>query len=118
MVSVIRSPLGYGLLTGKYSDNYKLPKNHWLKGVDLKKGHFANMKNFATLLKEKLTEDGRTLAQAALGYIWALSDTTIPIPGAKNVQQLTENAQAIEFGPLSRDTMKFIQELFLSFSKP
>ncbi|MFW9855507.1 MAG: aldo/keto reductase [Candidatus Thorarchaeota archaeon] len=118
LASVIRSPLGYGLLTGKYSEDYILPDNHWLKGVNLKEGYFANMKNFVNLIKDKLTEDGRTLAQAALGYIWALSDSAIPIPGAKNVQQLTENAQSLEFGPLRKDTMKFIEDSFLNYSKP
>ncbi|MHA1983455.1 MAG: aldo/keto reductase [Candidatus Hodarchaeales archaeon] len=117
LLSVIRSPLGYGLLTGKYSDNYKLADKHWLKYMNLNDGYFANMKKFATLLKKKLTEDGRTLAQAALGYIWALSESTIPIPGAKNIKQIEENSKALEFGPLDQDTMKFIKESYSSFSK-
>ncbi|MHA2289385.1 MAG: aldo/keto reductase [Promethearchaeota archaeon] len=117
LLSIIRSPLGYGLLTGKYSDNYKLADKHWLKNMNLSEGYFANMRKFASLLKNKLTEDGRTLAQAAIGYIWALSKSTIPIPGAKNIHQITENSKALEFGPLSLDTMKFIQESFSNFSK-
>lgn len=116
LISIIRSPLGYGLLTGKYTENYKLAKDHWLSGINLKEGYFAKMKKFANLLKEKLTEDGRTLAQAALGFVWALSETTIPIPGAKNRNQLIENAKALEFGPLSNDVVKFIQESFLEIN--
>lgn len=115
LLSVIRSPLGYGLLTGKYSKAYQLPNDHWLKGVNLDKGYFANMKNFVTTVEELITEDGRTLAQAAIGYIWALSDSTLPIPGAKNEDQLVENTTALEFGPLKRETVIYVQEEFNKF---
>lgn len=90
LINVVRSPLEYGLLTGKYTEKYELSKEHWLKGVNLTDGYFAKMKKFANLFKNKLTEDGRTLAQAALGYIWALTETVIPIPGAKNINQFAE----------------------------
>ncbi|WP_414635751.1 MerR family DNA-binding transcriptional regulator [Actinophytocola sp.] len=34
-----------------------------------------------------LTSDGRTLAQGALGWLWAVGDNTVPIPGFKGMRQ-------------------------------
>jgi len=62
-------------------------------------------------LRGILTSDGRTLAQGALAWIWARSPRTIPIPGIRTVAQATENAQAMQFGPLSQEQMKAIQQL-------
>ena len=62
-------------------------------------------------LREILTSGGRTLAQGALAWIWARSPRTIPIPGIRNVAQATENAQAMQFGPLNCDQMKEIEQL-------
>jgi aryl-alcohol dehydrogenase-like predicted oxidoreductase len=58
-----------------------------------------------------LTSGGRTLAQGALAWIWARSPRTIPIPGIRNVAQATENAQAMQLGPLTCDQMKEIEQL-------
>lgn len=44
-------------------------------------------------------------------WIWARSPVTIPIPGAKNVQQITENAGAMQFGPLTQAQMEEINTL-------
>ena len=62
-------------------------------------------------LREILTSDGRTLAQAALGWNWARSERTIPIPGFKNVKQVEENAKALEFGPLSDNHVSEIKAI-------
>jgi aryl-alcohol dehydrogenase-like predicted oxidoreductase len=51
------------------------------------------------------------MAQGALGWIWAHSDITIPIPGFKTVNQVKENARAMEFGPLSEEQMQEINQI-------
>ncbi|MCB0157262.1 MAG: aldo/keto reductase, partial [Caldilineaceae bacterium] len=56
-------------------------------------------------MRTVLTRDGRTLAQAAIGWLWAHSNATIPIPGFKNVAQVEENAGALAYGPLSNGQM-------------
>jgi aryl-alcohol dehydrogenase-like predicted oxidoreductase len=58
-----------------------------------------------------LTSDGRTLAQAALGYIWAKSDRTIPIPGFRNVRQVEENAAAMAYGPLGNEQVSQVEAI-------
>ena len=62
-------------------------------------------------IREALTADGRTLVQGALGWIWARSERTIPIPGFKTVAQVEENAGALAHGPLSADRMREIDAL-------
>ena len=42
------------------------------------------------------------LRPAILGYIWMKDENAIPIPGAKTVEQITENAKTLELGPISR----------------
>jgi aryl-alcohol dehydrogenase-like predicted oxidoreductase len=56
--------------------------------------------------------DARTQAQIALAWIWTRSERTIPIPGFKTVAQVKENTQAMEFGLLSKEQMRKIDEIF------
>ncbi len=46
-----------------------------------------------------------------LAYIWALDPRMIPIPGFKTVEQVQQNAGAMEFGPLSEDELQKVQEI-------
>ena len=58
-----------------------------------------------------MTEDGRTLVQGSLGWIWARSPVMLPIPGFKTVKQVEENAKALEYEPLKSSQMKAIDEI-------
>lgn len=114
LASINRSPLGMGLLTGKFSADSKFPSDDVrTRRFDFAKGTGEQLKKL-DLIKSILTRDGRTLAQAALAWLWARSDKTIPIPGFKTVAQVQENAGAVEFGPLSRDQMAQIAEIISS----
>jgi aryl-alcohol dehydrogenase-like predicted oxidoreductase len=62
-------------------------------------------------IREVLTAEKRTLAQGALGWLWARSKVMVPIPGFRNVAQVEENAAAMWFGPLSEDQMQEIEAL-------
>jgi aryl-alcohol dehydrogenase-like predicted oxidoreductase len=46
----------------------------------------------------------------------ATSKTSIPIPGAKTVDQIEENARSLEFGPLSKDLVDQINNLFATLA--
>jgi aryl-alcohol dehydrogenase-like predicted oxidoreductase len=78
---------------------------------DFRQGSVAEQIRTLDALREILTSDGRTLTQAALGWLWARSEVTIPIPGFKTVAQIEENAAAMRFGPLSPECMRQIDEL-------
>ncbi|UCE11937.1 MAG: aldo/keto reductase [Candidatus Thorarchaeota archaeon] len=98
---LIKGPLGYGLHTGKYKDDSVLPKEHMWHGTKFNEGKVRKVRNALERVREIVTNDGRTLAQAALGWIWAEHERLIPIPGFKNSDQVRENATAMEYGPLS-----------------
>ena len=66
-------------------------------------------------LREILTEDGRTLPQAALGWLWALDPNLVPISGFKTVKQVQDNFNAIEYGPLAERQMNELEEILKEF---
>jgi aryl-alcohol dehydrogenase-like predicted oxidoreductase len=111
LASINRGPLGMGLLTGKFDADSQLPEDDVRHGWNLKQGTLAERLQKLQAVRAILTSDGRTLAQAALAWLWARSDQTIPIPGFKTVAQVEENASALRFGSLTVEQMKQIDEL-------
>lgn len=111
LASVNRSPLARGALSGKYT------KDTTFGATDVRNDQWSMetffVPTFARLdaLREVLTSNGRTLVQGALAWIWARSEKTVPIPGIRTVAQAEENAGAMQFGPLSADQMRQIDEL-------
>jgi aryl-alcohol dehydrogenase-like predicted oxidoreductase len=117
LISINRSPLAMGVLTGKFSSDAALP------GDDVRVNDFAWMDyfrggrvapDFADRIKRirhLLTSDGRTPAQGAIGWLLAKSPRTLPIPGFRNASQVDENAAALQKGPLSADVMAAIERL-------
>ena len=99
---LIKGPLAYGFLTGKYTKDSVLPEDHMWHGTNFSEDRMKKQIELLDDLKSVLTSDGRTLAQAALGWIWAEHKNLIPIPGFKNISQVTENAKSLELGPLGR----------------
>lgn len=115
LASICRTPLAMGLLTGKFTADSRLPENDirhnspWWDYFQPDKMPMLLEKLDA--LRQVLTSDGRTLAQGALGWVWARSPRTIPIPGFKTVAQIEDNAGALRFGPLSSAQMQQIEGL-------
>jgi len=110
LASICRGPLSMGLLTGKFNADSKIPPDDVRSDWNLRDGEEAKLLAQLDKIRPVLTSDGRTLAQAALGWIWARSGRTIPIPGFKTVAQVEENIKAIEFGPLSKEQMERLLE--------
>jgi aryl-alcohol dehydrogenase-like predicted oxidoreductase len=111
VASVNLAPLAMSLLTGKFGSESKFPDFDLRHGWDLDSGVYAKQLKLVEQLREILTSDGRTIVQGALGWIWARSGITIPIPGCKNVKQAQENAAAMQFGPLKESQMKEIERI-------
>ena len=118
LASINRGPLAMGLLTGKYDASSTLPAND-VRGANspawmqfFKKGK-ANPEFLKKLdaIRDILTSGGRTLGQGALAWLWGRSEKTIPIPGFKNMQQVEQNAGAMQFGPLTSEQMQEIDTL-------
>jgi len=111
LASLNRGPLGMGLLTGKFDSNSSIPETDVRGGWNFKEGDVAERLRKLDAVREVLTSDGRTLAQGALGWLWARSERTVPIPGFKSVAQVEENVGAMRFGPLSPEQMQQIEDL-------
>jgi aryl-alcohol dehydrogenase-like predicted oxidoreductase len=120
MTAIIRSPLASGFLSGKYGPDSRLPRDDWrAQAQELGWGDIFNADGSANpawlarldALREVLTDGGRTLVQGALGWLWARSPATVPIPGFKSVAQVEENAGAMRFGPLTTAHMARIDQI-------
>ncbi|OQQ16020.1 aldo/keto reductase [Streptomyces sp. M41(2017)] len=112
LASINRSPLAMGLLTGRHASGHSLASGDirsappaWLPGFTGEGGADPEWLARVDALKEILTSGGRTLAQGALGWLWARSPRTVPIPGFRSVAQAEENAGAIARGPLTAAQM-------------
>ena len=114
--SITRGPYAMGLLTGKYNKSSKMPKDDIRSGWDLQKGHLAKQLEMLDMIREILTRDGRTIAQAAIGWLLALDDQVIPIPGFKSVKQVEDTMETLQFGPLSTKQMFEIEKILEPFS--
>lgn len=84
------SPLALGLLTGKYSEKGSFPKGirGWLFRQIL-----PGIRPILTTLQEIAASRDKTMSQVALN--WCISKGTIPIPGAKTLEQAKENTGAL-----------------------
>jgi aryl-alcohol dehydrogenase-like predicted oxidoreductase len=112
LAGIIRSPFASGTLTGKYTKDTKRSPDHMLSETDFSTERYIKTFQVLDQLKELLIEQDRTLVQGILGYIWAKDDRAIPIPGAKTVNQITENAKALEIGPISQQVKHEIDSIF------
>jgi aryl-alcohol dehydrogenase-like predicted oxidoreductase len=113
LASINRSPLMMGILTGKFNEESTFIEGdvrHSI-GFDFKDERFGNLLKRVDAVREVLTSQGRTPVQGALAWIWALSPRTIPIPGFKNIKQATENARAMEYGPLTDEQFRQVEEI-------
>ncbi len=113
MGSVNKRPLLRGILTGKFNRDSTFPEDDVRHGWDFRSERGARWLAEVEAIREVLTQGGRTMAQGALGWIWARSERAIPIPGFKTVAQVEENVGAITFGPLSDEQMKEIEAWFI-----
>ncbi|MGC9398314.1 MAG: aldo/keto reductase [Anaerolineae bacterium] len=125
LAGINRGPLAMGLLTGKYTPETEV------KGADVRSAQGPDwMKYFRDgkpapewyekreAIREILTSGGRTLVQGALAWIWGRSEVTVPIPGFRTVEQVTENCRAMRFGPLTPEQLDEIDALLERYRPP
>jgi len=111
LAGINKDPLNKGFLTGKFNADTTFPENDNRSGTDFSQPEIQKRLKIVDEIRDILTSDGRTMAQGALAYIWALDERMVPIPGFKSVQQVKDNAGALEFGPLAEAQVKEIQTI-------
>jgi aryl-alcohol dehydrogenase-like predicted oxidoreductase len=111
LAGIIRDPLHRGMLAGKFTSATTFPKDDIRSRTDYSSEQIVRELKTAEALQELLRADGRSMAQGALAYIWALDPHLIPIPGFKTVAQVRENAGAMDFGPLDPASLAQIRAI-------
>jgi aryl-alcohol dehydrogenase-like predicted oxidoreductase len=116
LAAIVNGPLGKGLLTGKFNEATRFSDTdlRHQRGWNFQERALAKQRQVLEQLRDILTSDGRTLAQAALGALWARSARILPIPGFKTVAQVRENVGALQYGPLGQEQMQAIADLVAS----
>ena len=85
------SPLGQGILTGKYSPKRPLPG---IRGWRYARSLLEKVQPLLGLMVEiGQAHGGKSAAQVALN--WVICKGALPIPGAKNLRQVQENLGAL-----------------------
>jgi aryl-alcohol dehydrogenase-like predicted oxidoreductase len=109
LASIVRGPLGMGLLSGKMDRSTKFGSDDVRHGWDF---DGAEAKKLAAVdqVRDILAANGRTLAQGALCWLLARSPAFVPIPGVRTVAQARENFAALRHGPLSATEMAQVDE--------
>ena len=111
LAGINKDPLNKGILTGKFNSTSTFPENDIRSRENFSDPEVVKRLKIADEIREVLTSNGRTMAQGALAYIWALDERMVPIPGFKSVKQVKENAGAMKFGPLTESQVKEIQAI-------
>ncbi len=108
---VVWSPLGMGLLTGKYDEG--LPSGARLTEYEPLRERLLTEENRARVRKLKEIADrlGVTRAQLALAWVLRRGEVTSAITGATRPEQLEENLKAAEL-VLDEEALEEIEALF------
>ncbi|MGB7415961.1 MAG: aldo/keto reductase [Thermosynechococcaceae cyanobacterium] len=98
------SPLALGILTGKYAEQGPFPKG--IRG-QLIKQLLPGARPLLQVLQSIAQGNRKTMAQVALN--WCMAKGTIPIPGAKTLEQAQQNMGAMGWR-LSKDAIAQLDE--------
>jgi aryl-alcohol dehydrogenase-like predicted oxidoreductase len=117
LASIARGPLAMGILTGKFNRDTKMPEDDVRYGWNFQDGPEARYLKQLDALREVLTQNGHTLAQAALTWLLTRGEQVIPIPGFKNRKQVQENIGALDKELFSNEQMQKIDQILADFTK-
>lgn len=94
---VAYSPLGRGILAGRFSSIEDLAPDDWRRNNPRFQGeNFANNVRVAEQLRQLAEETGHTPGQLALAWLLNRRDDIVPIPGTSSIRRLEENVAATD----------------------
>jgi voltage-dependent potassium channel beta subunit len=108
------SPLGSGMLTGKYIDGIPNDSRGSLKGYEWLRPRLTEQESIARVkaLQPVAKELGCSLAQMALAWCLKNPNVSTVITGASRIEQVRENMKALEVvKKLSDDVMERIDDI-------
>ncbi len=109
---VAYSPLGRGMLTGRYRDPGKLQPGDF-RNTRYPRFSAANLEHNLRLvdrIEEIAREKGATPGQVAIAWVLHQGEDIVPIPGTKRRRYLEENLLAAEL-ELDQETMDLLSEV-------
>lgn len=112
------SPLGGGMLSGKYLDGQRPAGSRWT--ISQRMGLFRNTAHSEAAIKGyKAVAESHDLTAAQLALAWCdqIDGVTSTIIGATSMQQLEENIAAFS-APLSAEAVKETLQVFKDFPVP
>ncbi|CAB3777983.1 Aldo-keto reductase IolS [Paraburkholderia caffeinitolerans] len=106
------SPLGRGFLTGKVSSLATLDEQDFRRSLPrFQPGHIEVNRKLVEAVEAIALEKGVAAAQLALAWVLAQGDDMLPIPGAKRIAHLEQNAGAADI-QLSEDECARLEAIF------
>ncbi|WP_213307515.1 aldo/keto reductase [Paraburkholderia sacchari] len=106
------SPLGRGFLTGTVASLAALDEQDFRRSLPrFQPGHIEANRKLVAAVEAIALEKGVTAAQLALAWVLAQGDDMVPIPGAKRIAHLEQNAGAADIR-LSADECARLEAIF------
>jgi voltage-dependent potassium channel beta subunit len=118
--ATIFSPLGAGLLTGKYQNGVPADSRGALKGYEWLRGKFVDQRALLKVkeLADLANEVGMSLPHLAINWCIKNPNVSSAITGASRVEQVRENMKAVDNLPkLTPDVMTRIDEILSGWEK-
>ncbi|MEL7026470.1 MAG: aldo/keto reductase [Pseudomonadota bacterium] len=119
LVPLIRSPLAMGLLGGRIDANTRFDPNdvratdaNWMAYFEDGRPNPEHLRRLDAV-RELLTTGGRSLAQGAIGWLWALDPRCIPVPGMRTPAHVEDLVGALHHGPLPQDVFDEIENVII-----
>ncbi|HCR19368.1 MAG TPA: aldo/keto reductase [Candidatus Latescibacteria bacterium] len=109
---VVKTPLGRGLLTGKYSPDSHFHRDDFRSRWQ-KEGQLKSLLESVEKVRAIVGDKSPTLAQTALRFVLSNASVSTAIPGAKTPKQAEMNAMASQLGPLSQVVNESLKRLYL-----
>jgi aryl-alcohol dehydrogenase-like predicted oxidoreductase len=108
---VAYSPLGRGMLTGRYKSPDDFEEGDFRKiSPRFSRENFAKNLKLVDGIAELAKKKGCTAGQLTLAWLLAQGEDIIPIPGTKKIKYLEENLGALKI-KLTREEVKQIRDL-------
>lgn len=111
------SPLGFGVLSGKYLNNQKPDKARLTLFPDYARYSTPNGIAATAAYAQLAQEHGLSLAQMSLAFINQQAFTTANIIGATSLAQLKENLESIQVN-LSHEILQQIEQIHQQYTIP